>query len=69
MYAKNFHIHLRHGWQERLQQSLVLLFTLFLDILAMEIADMFHIEVEGFNLVQVVYHWSKKGNSTYSRAQ
>ena len=24
-----------------------------------EIADMFHIEVEGLNLVQVLYHWSK----------
>ena len=57
MYAKNFHIHLRHGWQERLQSGP--LFYVILGYTGYEIADMFHIEVEEFNLVQVLYHWSE----------
>ena len=35
------------------------LFYIILGYTGYEIADMFHIEVEGFNLVQVLYHWSK----------
>ena len=57
VYAKSFHIHLT--WMAgKIATISGLIFYVILGYTGYEIADMFHIEVEGFNLVQVLYHWS-----------